>query len=304
MPNNDFALFIDELRDSRNISRNNFVEGIISPRQYHRFIKGESTLTTQVINQLLEKAELFSAQVYHDYLKNKNTIYRELDTIYKFLYSNNISQAYNLMLDFDAERIESSYNKKYYNIIKNILGISQGKVSQDVGMNSILKLIDYPGILEKDNFSFIEASAIMYVSSYLIKNNDYRIAHFSYDQIKNKSESKKLSSEFSYTFYIQAAKSLGRIEEYMKAYNVTKSGIDDYIESNPLNALELLFYLKALSERDLFKDSRYRKSLSKLFALLYVDNNENRYKEYKRLVMEKFRVHDSELIDFKQKEKS
>ena len=38
---NDFGLFIDNLRKSRNMSREDFINGIISIRQYQRYVNGE-----------------------------------------------------------------------------------------------------------------------------------------------------------------------------------------------------------------------------------------------------------------------
>ena len=50
MNNNDFAQFIDELRESRNISREKLVDGIISQRQYYRFLNGDSSLKNDIID--------------------------------------------------------------------------------------------------------------------------------------------------------------------------------------------------------------------------------------------------------------
>ena len=85
----EFGLFIDNIRNSRNMSREDFVEGILSTRQFQRYLKGESSITNDKIFQLVDKLEMNILNVYKLFINRENTEYKLVHNIYNLIISFN-----------------------------------------------------------------------------------------------------------------------------------------------------------------------------------------------------------------------
>lgn len=293
---NDFALFIDELRKSRNISRTDFVEDIVSERQYYRFIKGESSLKSETLVNLLLKLEISLPKIFKSFHVQTNFQHKELLKIYQNLYTNNEKLAYDSISKFDKHLITTDFDKKLYDFITYTSSAKLKLISMEQATNKIIELIDYPNILSKQSINIIESSGLIYISRYLFDKGDKRIASYSYDLINT--IDKNAVWELNYPFYSTTAQSLGKIKEYSKCLKVCERGLVEFSNNTEINVYELLLYLQALSEKFLNKHDAYRKSLTRLFAQLYAEDNQNRFKEYEKLVEKNFNIKVSDLIKF------
>lgn len=298
--NHDFALFIDELRKSRKISRENFADGVISLRQYYRFIRGESSLKSETVNSLLDKLEINTLEAYETHLRRRNEAYEKLCYVYDMCYNDNYEEAYKLFSVLDYDTITSEYNKKYYKFLETIIYVYSKRISRLMGINKIKELIKYPDVLEKKVLSFIEISALTYISDFLVKNEDYRIPNYTYNLIHDEENKnfKEISSQ-SFPFYLTTAKCLGKIGDVEKSLEVANKGINLYHMQNSFNTLINLYYIRALSEKKLFSTTYYKKTLCKIFALMYAHNNTTFVNEVKRVIYKNFGIKENDLIEFK-----
>jgi transcriptional regulator with XRE-family HTH domain len=296
----DFAQFIDELRDSRNITKKDFAENIVSLRQYYRFIKGEYSLKSESINALLDKLEINTIQAYESFRKKRNNNYSMLSDVYVNLYNNNLKDANKLFKKIEKDSISTSYNKKYYSLIETLLEIYQEKTLKKTGMKKILTILDYPKIMEKDVLSFVEITGLLFVSDYLLKNDDFRLAAFSYELISSQEDtSKKKINDYSFPFYITTSRNLGIIGKTEQSLIVANKGISLYENHKGFNLFASLLYYKALDEKVLFEDSRYKDTLRKLFAILYVQSNTKIREDIGKSIYKNFGIREHELIEYK-----
>lgn len=294
---NDFARFIDELRDSRNISREDFVRNIISLRQYYRYIRGESSLKDETLTKLLEILEFSSIHAYETFLKKQDNDYVKLINIYKLIYLGNFKIADEEFLHIELSPILSNMNLKILEYIEIRLGLHNERIVASQAFEEIIELMDYPNILKKESLSFIEISCIMFVSDELIRRGDYRFAEYGYKLLDKKNEEQ--FSEFKeqlLPLQLTVMKGLGKIGKHEQSIQISQRAIDEFEVHTPLSLLLSVYYVKALNERELYKDNRYRETLVQIFSICKLLKNENLVTETKKLIRSVFDIKESELI--------
>ena len=296
---NEFAQFIDELRNSRSITREDFVDGVVSLRQYYRFIKGESSLKNESINALLEKLEISSMFAYEKFRRKTDNNYSNLINVYNELYKNNYDEAEQLFNTIILSDLSSLSNIKIYDFLKIKLDKQFKRISKKESVERILTMMDYPNILNKDTLSFIELSCIIFVQDDLIKKGDYRIASYTYDILSKEEELQTTEhKDYILPFQISTIKSLGKIGKYKESLNMSEKLIEEFEVYTALNIYASGIYFKAMNERNLYKDERYKTTLIKLFCLLKSQKNKQFGNEFKDLINKHFNIVESDLITY------
>lgn len=294
-----FALFIDNLRKSRNISKPDFVKDIISERQYHRFLKGESSLKSDVLIQMFEKLEISMSKAFHNYSIYSSNQSEVLNNIYIDLQHQREKVALDKLKKIDKSSLTSQYDKKLYRFIKICASGDLNLVSKKTVVEEIIDLIDYPTVMSKSSITNFEVTGLMYIAPFLLSNGDKRIASFAYDIIIQSINSNDKIHELTYPFYTTTVQSLGKIGNFRRALKIANIGIDEYSLNNDFHVYEGLLYLKALAERELDLERDYLKTLSRLFAQLHASGNNDRFEKYESLLKSKFGLKVSDLIVFK-----
>jgi len=298
--NNDFAVFIDELRESRNITRETFVDGVISLRQYYRFIKGESSLKTDLVNKLLDKLHIDSIMTFESYRQISNSINRKLSNIYIKIYSDDFVGAKKDLKELDYSTFTSQYNKKFYKFIDAIIRKNDPDSDDDTITQEITEIIDYPNLLNKKTLSFVEVAAIMLVSKELVKKGDNRLAEYCYNLVKNDdSNIKHQINNYTFAFYSTTARNLGQIGKVEESYEVTKEGIKIFQTHEPLNSYAALYFFQALAERDLFDDNRHLEALRKMFMTLRLQASKQFAEGMRVAAKRSFDIEEKDLIIYK-----
>ena len=112
----DFGLFIDNLRVSRKISRENFVDGILSTRQYQRYLKGETSITNANLFQLINKLEMSILTIYSLFANTENSEFNYVSKIYNHLANMNYKMSDKLIKSFDVSTLTTKYNQSFFTL--------------------------------------------------------------------------------------------------------------------------------------------------------------------------------------------
>jgi hypothetical protein len=222
---------------------------------------------------------------------------KDLVEAYNALYENKYKDSYEKLSKINYDEIKTEYQQKMYKIVNIISSYNLKLMSKSKAISETKELIEYPSILDKDSLNVIESCALNFISIKLIEEGDHRIASFTYERLINQADDSSKSVN-DLILYNSLAKSLGAIKEYEKARNIAKLGISEYISTSSLNVMESLLCLQALTEKYLNKPEAAKKSLTRLFALLYSEDNVDRFKEYEELLKKKFNLKVSDLVKF------
>lgn len=299
MRSNEFALFLDEIREARNVSKEDFVKDIVSQRQYYRFIKGESTLKSDIILELLERLELNNAFFYAYFKKTKDEEYGLLLDLYELIFLDQLDKANKLFQSIKAEDFTTAANQKFYQFCELFLKTKQKLISYESTCENLMKLIDYPAVMEKDVLTFTEKTILTYLANYLMTEKDYRIARFFHKIIEKEMETDEKIDTESATFRNVAVKCLGMIGEHEKSYDIICNTEEKFLSRDTFVPMIHNLYYKALEERNLFDDDRYRRSLQKMIALINLNDNQDFRQKYYTVIERRFGLKEADLIEYK-----
>ena len=112
--NTTFSNYLEKLRISRNISRNDFVSGILSERQYRRYLKGESTMPNDKVHLLVTKLGLDLADFYMSYLDDKESHLQVIKNLFNLIRTGKLAEANTLISTINYNELSTSYQKQFY----------------------------------------------------------------------------------------------------------------------------------------------------------------------------------------------
>ena len=293
----EFGLFIDNLRSSRNVSREDFVDGILSTRQFQRYLKGESSITNDKLFLLVDKLEMNFLHVYKQFISRENNETKFVNKIYNLIIKSEFKNAYDLIKQSENKIFSSNYNKSFLVFCKITTLYNLKRISKHMAMNQYKELINYPSCLEFESINFIELVTMLSLSLYQLQNeNDNRIAHFLYKVLQEEKIllEDKISSNLP-SLIAATCQSLGLLEEYEKVLSLTQQGIDICINNQTLNSLHHLYYYKALA---LLRTDRKQKALctvKKVFMVLDLLDSPEKFLIFEKLLKKQFEITVEEL---------
>jgi len=294
---NDFGAFLDSLRKSRNMSREEFIEDIMSLRQYQRYVNGESSLNNDKLFRLIDRTGMNFLTVHRLYIIRNSEQQPILNSIYKEIISDNYNSAKKLIKQISEDALNDEYAKSFFELCKLILHRRTNTMPSNLIVDKLKKLIGYPDCMKNEIISFVEYIAYLDISNHSLDSNDsLKIVNFLYKKIKEDN----LVSDSSQILYLPStyshiASKLGVFKEYEKALVIAQKGIDFCLRFDSLNSLALLFYYKAISLQYLGKREDALISAKKTFSILFVENKENKTLNFIKSFEKNFNMKASEL---------
>ena len=296
-----FADFIEEMRKSRNVSRENLTHDIISLRQYYRFINGESSLKNETVSALLDRMEIDPMEAYSRFAEYDNQDHFKLKAIYQLFREFNLEEGFKLFRELDYNSLNSQRNKKMYEYLEIFYLYETGEFSEKVAVDEYIELIDYPNILSNEVITFYEFNALFRISKYMMKaKGDYTVSEFLYTILTNPEKYYLVHrSRFLTSFYAEVGKGLGRSEQYEKSLKLLNEGYKYAIRNGIMSGLAVLLTTKAVTESHMGLIEKRNESLTKLFALLKVQDTESKNKVYEKYVKDVFDMTYNDFIQWK-----
>ncbi len=294
---NDFGAFLDSLRKSRNMSREEFIDGIISLRQYQRYVNGESSLNNEKLFKLIDKLGMNYFNVHKLYFNNSKDALTKLNNIYGEISRDNIHLASELFNKISKNELRNEYSILYYNLCELLLFKKTRKMPEPLITEKLKKLINYPDCLKNKIINFVEYVAFIHISSYSSENyDDTRILNYLYDKIKNDNISTDtILLSYMPSTYAHVARRLGIINEFEKSLSIAQKGIDWCLKYENHNSLAHLFMYKAFSLKNLNREEDSLLSVKKAFALLFIEDKEHKTKKFTLSFENNFNMKVSEL---------
>ncbi len=262
----DYVLHIDHLRRKHNINVVDLTDSICNERTYRRYLSGETIIPTEKLILLCERLDISYDEFLHSYYKSLEQR-TDLTTIHDALDNRNIEVA-----EFELNRLNKLTNKprslknsiKLFTIkYKHIIGDYSDKVAED----EYIKLINYPTVLQRKYFNFVQLQTLAYLSSLSFTVSD-EIHNFLYKKIQDNTlheivyaganNAKILSALYSHT-----VKKLGIKEHFIQAIELAKETILKSKKHKVYTYLPFLYYSIALCSYEL-KDINNQKRYSML----------------------------------------
>jgi transcriptional regulator with XRE-family HTH domain len=305
MISSTLIIYIERLRIARHISQETFVDGVVSIRQYRRYLKGESEVPFSVIHQLTSKLGL-----------KTDTILREFE-VAKVEETIKLNKLYNLCINYDhvkfaelaktisADQIIESANILLYEHSMLLNKFYTKKISlEEIGRMS-KELIDYPLVLEKGAINTIELLILTFLIDVLPEEDQIKIISKITEYLYNSAIVVSGGNEKVLTLILaRLAKHSGIKESYEEVIKFANLAIKRNKTLLSYYLMDYLYYYKSLAYHKLGDQKNFEISLTKCFNILYFEGIDRKIAKFKSLINEDYDIDfESFVLDLYSKKK-
>lgn len=287
----ELAHFLEKLRFQRNISQEEFTSGIISNRQYQRYIRGDSPMPFHLINAFAERLGIKKDVLL---LEFQNSTVKESYQIVSFL--NHITgfefeKAAEVKKHINPNYIIDKDNLKMYNYSCLLHKYYQKNMSKDELKNDLISLIDYPYLLNRQSISMMELLVLSQLIDFVDETEKDNITLVIQSFFKNPDLVWTGSQILTYHIIIfRLAKFFGTRNDYHQVIFYSNYGIKLNHQAKSIINQHYYHYFLALSYYRLNNINSFEKHLFKCLNLLLINFDDSKNKLLLDIIQKDFNI--------------
>ena len=276
---NQLITYMENLRYERNITQEDFIQGIVSNRQYFRYRNSESEAPFTIIKQLSDRLEIPMFRLMGQFQEEQQ---KERRIVREYI---------NAVINQDWEKAETEYenirkvkfldtqNLRFIRLGKEITDFYRKRLSQVELVTRIKEIISLEELLQRTSIHDAE----LYMLGMLMQHSD-KDREKVLEYILNLYHHHKLMTGGNPIFvsqvYFWILKNLGRAERYEEVVAISEMAIDHNRKNYSYYSLEHFYYYRALAYRKLHNDLLFEDNLLKTIEVLALLTEEKRLKYY------------------------
>lgn len=295
----EIILFIDRLRADRNITQEDFLHGVVSMRQYRRYLRGDSSMSYSLIEQLAKRLGFDSEMIILELETEKLKQTQQISNLYNLVVSRSLEKAYQQFQTIDYDRIISEKDQLLYNHSVNMFNFFSGKVNQKLTIERTKDLIELPKLLKKKAMSSSELLTL--------------VSFFFFDEYKEINIiAEKLASYIENNITIVTGHNIKVVtlvleelsryfsisENYEKMLYYAEEGIKYANTVRSYYLLETLYFFAAAASFELDLIKQRNDYLKKCYIVLMIEGNEVKMQRYRDNFKQNFDVDIKDLFEF------
>lgn len=274
---------MENLRYDRKISQENYLEGIISQRQYYRYRSGESEIPFEVITKFAEKLNIPVSSLLEQFdeeFSNENQ--RTLD-FFNLVVGNQNDLAYQKYQKMKNHIFISTVHENLFKSSKYLLDLLSGRISKTYFINELYKMIDYPKVMKKSAFPDDEIYMLGLLMEYSEKDRK-KILRKLYDVLRDKGNLLGGNVSAEYRVYFWMIKNFGRSKQYLEVIEMCEIAINKCEAYYMHYLLEYFHYYKALAHKRLGEQGLFEHHLFRTILNLEHRPKNQKSKFYEQIV--------------------
>lgn len=281
----DLALYFEKLRFDRHLTQEVFVEGIVSLRQYRRYLKGDSHISQDVVNLFCERLGYHTHSILISF---ENERQEEMKRVVKFYNSAayHDERAYLAFIkEYPRKRIIDRLNQMIYDHTIIAHDYNLKKITAEEYAKKTIELVDYPNILKRLPLSTPEMlllSSLLYSPAFT--DRDYLASEI----VKITENPELVISGRTDVIYPLVMYRLIQYRGIQKKYQEVLQLSDRVIKYNEENRiiylLDSFWYFKALAYSYLGQKEEHEDALFKTYCLLRGGSNPPNFDRMKKLI--------------------
>lgn len=297
MKSKELCIYLERLRSARNISQEEFTNGVVSLRQYRRYLNGESDLPFQVIDRLTSKIGVKTDNLLREFEIAKIEETQIINNLYNlaanFEHNAFIEQSKKIPLDHIIEKANQLMYK--HSIIMD--NLYSNKITKMHAAEENSKLINYPKLLNQQIITSVEMLILSSLLDLLDHSQHTKILEKINDYINDSSIVISGANEKIFTFTLaKISKYFGMHDEYDKVIKFCNMGIERNFNLKSYYLMDYFYYYNALAyfRKGDFED--YSKMIVKCFNVLHFEGNEKKIEKFTKLIEEDFKIHFQDFV--------
>ncbi len=293
----ELALFLEKMRFLRGISQEDFTDGIISNRQYQRYVRGESPMPYHLIDLFAERLNVKKELLLLEF--DNHTLKETLNIVNYFsaVVNKDVEQIVELKSKIDPDYIIDPDNRKTYRFTNLLENYNLKKISVDKFKTGISELIDYPKILSQSAMSILEVTVLSRILEIVSPQEQITIAKKIGGFLENPDLVWSGNQIITFNVIIfRLAKFYGVQKDYKNVINYCKLGIKFNTRTKSYNNLDYYYYFLALANFRLNNLEVYKEFLYKCYGALIVNNSPSRLQNFTQVIEKDFNINYKQFI--------
>ncbi|QMS84512.1 hypothetical protein [Candidatus Xianfuyuplasma coldseepsis] len=284
----ELSNYVNTIRKQKKISIETLTDGIISSRQYKRYLSGDSVIPFRVFNELCERLMVNPINVLQDLEQTKQNEQELLDQLYSDIIHLNLDDAKTVIEKLSIIGFTSEGHTLYFQICFSLYQYYTKQEEISVLRKHLETLLSYPSILEQSYFSSNELLGIGVLMTYLPKQERKPILDKL--QLVLKGDVNVLGKHFRMQQYIfvKIAKELGVLGDFTHVLEICTKGIENAFRHHSTFNLDYFYYYSALAHHYLAHEDNRDFYLNRLYLILQVIGNEHKFDKFNKLVYSDF----------------
>lgn len=274
------------------MTQEEFIDGVVSMRQYQRYRNGECEITYDKIEQFAEKLGIPIKKLLYEVEREMNKQYKDINSFYNAVVNRNKEQIRIYKELLAKERIIGDERIMLYEYTLIINDYYQNIITKIDCQAHSAELIKFPSILKQKFFTDVEVLVMSSLLDFL-------------EGKEKKNLLEKISGLFNDDEKIMSGEDSGRITllilmRITKHYGIEKNlpevircceiGIKKDINSRQFYLLEYFYYYKAIAHFELEEYGPYEEALFGCYSALHVENNKSKTIKFTNLIEEDFNI--------------
>ncbi len=304
MKSQELCNYLERLRSARNMSQETFTTGVVSLRQYRRYLNGESDIPFQVVDQLSEKLGVQTINLLREIEAARLEEQKDVDEFYNHVANYNFDVVKEKIAYLESKEFVDVSNKMLFDHALCMYKLFTNQINRDTAASFNKNLINMNKIHKQSIFTEVE---MLILSSILDLTDDAKEASFISEKLKFylMDSSTIISSNYNLGFNLvlyRLSKYSGKNKNYDDVIVYCDLGIKRNMKLTNMYLLEYFYYFKALAYYRQENYELYEKSLVRCFNALELENFDKKIKKFTDLINEDFNINFKQfIIDYYEK---
>ncbi len=279
------------LRYSRFMTQADLVDGIISLRQFRRYLNGTYRIPQYVINEFSYKLGFKPAYLILEFESARIKETQSLNEFHNHIVNGNYAFAQSMLQEGYFKFVFDQNNEKIFKYSLILLNYYTKKITESDAIYQTKKLVNYEKVLKNTVFSSTEMIILTSLMSYPHFDEKDKVAKLIEFHIDN--PNLIISGHNSKMLLLcihQLTEFYGINQNYDSVINYSKRGVDIALKTKSNYLLVDFYYFLSLAYFAINDLENYQSSLFKCYGILYAESNPSKIKKYYQLIEDDFNI--------------
>jgi len=287
----ELSNYLEKIRYGRKLTQEDFVDGVVSLRQYQRYRSGECEIPYEKLQQFSDKLGIPSRKLLNEFEKKKQEQLNAINEYYNVVVNKDLQQADKYRTELKQDIIIEEETQVYYRHATILHDYNQDKLSKTDAAHISAKLIDYPKILKQDYFTDIEVLVLSSLLTFLNVEQQQPILERLSELFDKQTDIITIENDIIYTMILmRLSKSYGMQKNFPQVIRVCNLGIQRGKRLKRYYLWEYFYYYKALAYFRLEDYVNYEDSLFRCYNVLHMEGNKKKIELFTGYIEKDFNI--------------
>jgi transcriptional regulator with XRE-family HTH domain len=297
MKSKELCIYLERLRSARNISQEEFTHGVVSLRQYRRYLNGESDLPFQVIDKLTAKIGVKTDNLLREFEIAKIEETKLINNLFNLAANYAYDEFSKLSQTISLDHIIEKTNQLMYQHSITLNDFYTKKISNTEFYQINTGLINYPKMLTQQIITSVEMLILTSLIDASPPQEQLKILEKINEFINDSTIVISGANEKIFTFTLaKIAKYFGIQENFKEVIKFSNMGIERNFSLKSYYLMEYFYYYNALAYYRIGEFDDYSKMIVKCFNVLHFEGNDKKIEKFTKLIEEDFKIHFQDFV--------